>query len=95
MSTFLRRLRARVPSDRVAASSEDGFTLIEVLVATLIAGVGICIVYAVAVVGITRAQEHRRAERRGAAALYAALATVALAACGWAAVTGIAIMAKK
>lgn len=37
MSTFLRRLRARVPPRRAAGSGEAGFTLIEVLVATLIA----------------------------------------------------------
>lgn len=79
----------------VAAAIVDTHALLQVVYVSLIAGVGICIVYAGAVLGITRAQEHRRADRPRAAALYGALATVSLAVCGWAIVTGIAVMAKK
>ena len=73
----------------------DTHGLLQLVYVSLIAGVGICAVYAVAVLGVTRSSEHRRADRRVASALYAALATIAVAGCGWAIVMGIAIMAKK
>jgi hypothetical protein len=79
----------------VAEALVDTHALLQVVYVALIAGVGICIVYAGAVLGITRAQEHRRADRPRAAALYGALAAVSLALCGWAAVTAIAVMTKK
>jgi hypothetical protein len=78
-----------------ATAIVDTHALLQLVYVSLIAGVGICVAYAVAVIGITRSHEYRRAERRTAAALYAALATIAVAGCGWAIVTGIAIMAKK
>jgi hypothetical protein len=79
----------------LATAIVDGHALLELVYVSLLAGVGICVVYAVAVVGITRAQEARRASRHRSAALYALLAMVALGACGWATVTGISIMATK
>jgi hypothetical protein len=79
----------------VATAIVDIHALLQLVYVSLIAGVGICVVYAVAVIGVTRSSEHRRADRRAASALYAALATIAVAGCGWAMVTGIAIMAKK
>jgi len=79
----------------VAAVIVDTHALLQVVYVSLIAGVGICIVYAGAVLGITRAQEHRRGDRPREAALYGALAAISLALCGWAVVTGIAVMATK
>jgi hypothetical protein len=79
----------------LASAIVNTHALLELIYVSLIAGIGVCVVYAAAVVGITRSQEHRRAERRGAAALYAALATIAIGACVWAAVTGIVIMTTK
>ena len=79
----------------LGAAIVDTHALVQLIYVSLIAGVGICLVYAVAVVGITRSQERRKADRRVAAALYGALAVIAVAACGWAIVTGIAIMATK
>jgi hypothetical protein len=79
----------------VATAIVDTHALLQLVYVSLIAGVGICVVYAVAVIGVTRSSERRRADRRAASALYAALATVAVAACGWAMVTGITIMTKK
>jgi uncharacterized membrane protein YidH (DUF202 family) len=78
-----------------AAAIVDTHALLELVYVSVIAGVGICIVYAAAVLGIARAQEHRRADRPRTAALYGALAVVCLGACVWAAVTGITIMATK
>jgi hypothetical protein len=79
----------------LATAIVDTHALLEMVYVSVIAGVGICIVYATAVIGIARAQEHRRAQRRGTAILYGALATLSIGACGWAVVTGIAIMATK
>jgi hypothetical protein len=79
----------------LAAAIVDTHALLEMVYVSVIAGVGICIVYATAVLAITRAQEHRRADRPRTAALYGALATISVSACGWAVVTGITIMAKK
>ena len=79
----------------LATAIVDGHALLELVYVALIAGVGICIVYAIAVVGITRSQEHKRANNRPAAALYAAVATVALGACAWAVITGITVMTRK
>jgi len=78
-----------------ATAIVDAHALLEMVYVSVIAGVGICIVYAAAVIGLTRAQEHRRAERPTTAALYGVLATISVGACAWAVVTGIAIMAKK
>jgi hypothetical protein len=78
-----------------AGAIVDTHALLELVYVSVIAGVGICIVYAAAVLGIARAQEHRRAARPRLAVLYGALAIVCLAACAWAAVTGITIMATK
>ena len=79
----------------LATAIVDTHALLQLVYVSRIAGVGICVVYAVAVIGVARSNEHRRADRRGASALYAALATIAVAGCCWAVVTGIAILAKK
>jgi hypothetical protein len=79
----------------LATSIIDVHALLELLYASVIAGVGICVVYASAVVGVTRANERRRAHHHRAATLYGALATVALAICVIAIVAGITIMATK
>ncbi|HEY1778820.1 MAG TPA: hypothetical protein VGG41_21865 [Solirubrobacteraceae bacterium] len=79
----------------LAAAIVDTHALLEMVYVSVIAGIGICIVYALAVLAITRAQEHRRADHPRTAAIYGALATISVGVCGWAVVTGITIMAKK
>jgi len=79
----------------LATAILDAHALLQVAYVSLIAGVGICVVYAVAVIAVTRSSEHRRADRHVASALYAALASIAVAGCCWAIVAGIAIMTKK
>jgi MFS family permease len=79
----------------LAAAIVDVHALLELVYVSLIAGVGICVVYAIAVVGITRSHEHKRANQRGAATLYAAVATIAVGACVWAVVAGIMVMTQK
>jgi hypothetical protein len=79
----------------LATATIDTHALVQLIYVSLIAGVGICIVFALAVVGITRFQEHRRAGRRSASAAYGAMAAVALGGCGWAIIAGIAAMTTK
>jgi hypothetical protein len=79
----------------IATGIVDTHALLELVYVSLIAGIGICAVYAFAVIGITRSNERRRASRTLAAALYASLALVAVAGCTWAIVMGITIMASK
>ncbi len=79
----------------LAAALVDTHALLELVYVSLIAGIGICGVYALAVLGVTRANERRKANQRASATLYAGLAVLAAAACIWAIVTGITIMATK
>jgi uncharacterized membrane protein YjfL (UPF0719 family) len=79
----------------LATAIVDAHALLELVYVSLIAGVGICLAYAIAVVGITRSQERRRANNRAAATLYVAIAVVAGGTCALAVVAGIAVMAHK
>ncbi len=76
----------------LAAAVVDVHALLQMIYVSLAAAVGICFVYAVAVVAISRSQEERRAGRRPAALVHGALAVIGVAACGWAIYTGLAIM---
>jgi hypothetical protein len=79
----------------LATAIVDTHALLQLIYVSLIAGVGVCGVYAVAVVGITRSHERRKAGQRGLAVLYAGLAVVALAGYAWAAVTGVVAITTK
>jgi hypothetical protein len=79
----------------IATTLVDTHALLQLVYISLAAGVGICAVYALAVIGFTRSHEHRKANRPRAAALYGALAVIAIAGCGWAVITGLTIMATK
>jgi hypothetical protein len=79
----------------LATATVDTHALVQLIYVSLIAGVGICIVFALAVVGITHFHEQRKAGRRITSAAYGAMAAVALGGCGWAIVAGIAAMTTK
>jgi hypothetical protein len=79
----------------LATATIDTHALVQLIYVSLIAGVGICVVFALAVVAITRFQECRRAGSRATSAAYAALAAAALGGCGWAIIAGIAAMTTK
>jgi len=79
----------------LATATVDTHALLQLIYVSLIAGVGICIVFALAVVSVTRFQEHRKAGQRATSVAYGALATVALGGCGWAIIAGIAVMSTK
>ena len=79
----------------VASAIVDTHALLQLVYISITAGVGICVIYALAVIGLTKSHERRKANQRTAAGLYAALAIIAIAGCGWAVATGLTIMATK
>jgi hypothetical protein len=79
----------------IATATIDTHALVQLIYVALIAGVGVCIVFALAVVSVTRFQEQRKAGRRIVSAAYGAMAAVALGGCGWAIIAGIAAMTTK
>jgi hypothetical protein len=72
----------------------DSKTIAELVGSAFVAGLGVTILFALAIVGITRFAEARRNES-AAAALYAIVAGVALAACMAAIVLGLVVMTQK
>jgi hypothetical protein len=79
----------------VAASAVDWGALGEVVVASLVAGIGITFCFSLAIVGATRFSELRRDGRGGSALFYAALGLAGLAATVAAVVIGIVVMTTK
>jgi hypothetical protein len=79
----------------VATAIVDTHALRQLIFVSLISGVGVCVIYAVAVVAIARSNEHRKANRPGLAVIHGAVATIAVGACSWAIFTGITIMTHK
>jgi hypothetical protein len=73
----------------------DGEALLKVLWTSLLAGIGVTGVFAVAILGGTRAVDASRAGRPAAAAAFGALALVALAGVAGSVVFGIVVMTQK
>lgn len=76
----------------VIVETED---LLKTIAASLIAGVGVTVVFSVAIWGVARFADLSRDERPLAAATAAALAAVAFAATVAIVVVGIIVMAEK
>jgi len=77
------------------ATIVDTKALAETVAAALVAGVGITIVFSLAILGASLFGEARRDGRGGAAVAAAGLALAALGACGAAIVVGIVVMISK
>jgi hypothetical protein len=73
----------------------DGHALVEVIWASLVAGIGVTIAACVAIVGGTRFADARREGDAIGAAAFGALAAVGIAAIGAAVVLGIVVMTQK
>jgi hypothetical protein len=73
----------------------DTKALLDVIWASLAAGVGGTAAFSLALVGATRFSDMRREGRRVEAATYAVLAGVALAACLGTAVFGVVVIVSK
>ena len=73
----------------------DTSALWQTVVAALAAGVGITLVFSLAILGIARVVELGRDGRTGAATAFGTLAGLALAACLGAVVLGVIVMTQK
>ena len=73
----------------------DWGALLEVVWTSLLGGIGVTAIFAVAILGATRAIELRQNGSGAAATLYGVLTAVALAAVAAAVVLGIIVMTQK
>jgi hypothetical protein len=73
----------------------DTTALWQTVVVALAAGVGITLVFSIAILGIVRVVELGRDGRTGAATAFGTLAALALAACLGAVVLGVIVMTQK
>jgi cytochrome c biogenesis protein CcdA len=79
----------------VLATVVDSKALLETVVASLLAGVGVTIVFSLAILGAALFGDARRDGRSGAATAAAGLTMVALAASAAVIVFGIVVMTSK
>jgi hypothetical protein len=73
----------------------DFHALGRVVLASLVAGVGIPVLYSLAIFGVGKADEARRSGLNTAAAAYSALAITALLVFGASVVLGVSVMLNK
>jgi len=73
----------------------DTETLGKLAAASIGAGIGITLLFSVAIYGLTRLSDARRAEAGAAAVAYGVIAAIALAGCLGAIVLGIVVMTQK
>jgi hypothetical protein len=69
--------------------------LLKMIYSSLIAGVSVALVFSVAVFGVIRSSDLRRANRAGASARYAALGLLALVASAAIAIAGLILVIHK
>jgi hypothetical protein len=79
----------------IGASMVDWAALIKVVYVSLLAGLGIVMVFTLAVIGVTRFSENRRAGRAAVAGGYALLGLLASGATGGAVLLGLIYMTQK
>ena len=73
----------------------DVGALLKMVYASLAAGVGVAVVFSIAILGATRSSDMRRSGRGGAATAYAALAAVGVVVTAAIAVYGLILVAHK
>jgi predicted membrane channel-forming protein YqfA (hemolysin III family) len=73
----------------------DAHLLLKVLYTSLIAGVGVSVVFSIAVLGVVRSSDARRDERPTAAVSYAVLGAVGLILTAGLIVYGLILLARK
>ncbi len=76
------------------ATIVEGKALLETVVASVVAGVGVTFVFSIAIWGVARFVDYNRGERPLAATAAGAVAAIALAATGAALVIGILVMTR-
>ena len=77
------------------ATIVDTEALLKTIVASFIAGVGVTLIFSVAILGASRFADMNRDGRSGAAVAFGLLGLVALLAAGAAVVVGIVVMTRK
>lgn len=73
----------------------DGGALVEVVWVSLIAGIGLTLVFSVTIAGAARASQQRREGRAGLALVWGAVASVCAVACIAAVVVAVTVMLHK
>lgn len=79
----------------ILAAIVDTGALGKVIIASLIAGIGVTVAFALTILGATRFADMRRDDRPVEAGVFAVLATLALAASVAAVVVGVVVMTSK
>jgi hypothetical protein len=79
----------------LVATIVEGKELLQSVVASVVAGVGVTVIFSIGIWGATRFVDLSRGERPLAATFAAALAALALAATMGAVVVGIVVMTQK
>jgi hypothetical protein len=69
--------------------------LVKMIYASLIAGLSVALVFSIAVFGVTRSNDMRRAHRPGASARFATLGMLALLASAAIAIVGVLLVVHK
>ena len=77
------------------ATIVDTHALWQTIVTSFVAGVGVILVFSIAIFGIARVVDLGRDGRSGAATAFGTLAAVALIACAGAIVLGVIVMTRK
>jgi hypothetical protein len=77
------------------AAAINTHALVKMLYSSVLAGVGVAVVFSLAIVGATRSGEMRREHRTRAAAAYTVLAAAGLLAAGAMVVYGLVLVAHK
>jgi hypothetical protein len=80
---------------RMLATLVDTHALWQTIVAAFVAGVGVTLVFSLAILGAARFADASRDGRGGAATLFGALALLALTATAAAIVIGVIVMTSK
>jgi hypothetical protein len=73
----------------------DSGALLKMLSASLLAGVGVAVIFSLVILGATRASDMRRERREGASVAYAALAVVCLVLSSAIVVYGLILVTRK
>jgi hypothetical protein len=77
------------------ATLVDTQALLKTIVASAIAGVGVTLIFSLAILGASRFADRNRDGRPAAAVAFGAMAVIALAAAGVAVTIGIIVMTRK
>ncbi len=78
----------------ITAAIDTG-ALVKMLYSSLLAGIGVSVIFSVAVLGATRSADMRRVKRGGAAMAYATLAIVGLLITTGVVVYGLILLTRK